>query len=343
MKYSSNAVLALVVWSLTSSEFAVGFTSSRSAWIRKEHHRLDIGSFVGKRLAIFTALNSMAAEKKASTSTTWFPTKATSDVVLNYHSTVKALYLRHVLVETDEMADTALTVLKSSMSTSADPFGDLAKSLSACIYSREEGGKIGWCDNPRFTDPLQDQRNTESVAQSDIDMLIPQKSILEMFDERKPKAGDILRLKSVRGIHLVRVDDVLLASLQAENISLPRRKLKGSGYIPQTSPEFLKPDPITGKKKTYQILTNGCQMNVSDSERLEGELQRIGLEKIVTDDPKKGALNADVILLNTCSIRDHAEQKVYDQLGPVAQRKRKGEEIAVVVAGCVAQQGVLYH
>lgn len=111
-----------------------------------------------------------------------------------------------------------------------------------------------------------------------------------------------------------------------------------TGQILQTSPDFLQPDPVTGKKKTYQILTNGCQMNVSDSERLEGELQNMGLEKIVETNPKRGALNADVVLVNTCSIRDHAEQKLYDQLGPVAARKRKGEDVAVVVAGCVAQQ-----
>eukprot|EP00815_Leptocylindrus_aporus_P003515 CAMPEP_0116071270 /NCGR_PEP_ID=MMETSP0322-20121206/13641_1 /TAXON_ID=163516 /ORGANISM="Leptocylindrus danicus var. apora, Strain B651" /LENGTH=81 /DNA_ID=CAMNT_0003559509 /DNA_START=24 /DNA_END=265 /DNA_ORIENTATION=+ len=64
----------------------------------------------------------------------------------------------------------------------------------------------------------------------------------------------------------------------------------------------------------------------------------MGLEKIVETNPKRGALNADVVLVNTCSIRDHAEQKLYDQLGPVAARKRKGEDVAVVVAGCVAQQ-----
>ena len=48
--------------------------------------------------------------------------------------------------------------------------------------------------------------------------------------------------------------------------------------------------------------------------------------------------DADVVVLNTCSIRDHAEQKVYDALGPHAARKRRGEPVAIVVSGCVAQQ-----
>jgi hypothetical protein len=45
-----------------------------------------------------------------------------------------------------------------------------------------------------------------------------------------------------------------------------------------------------------------------------------------------------VVMFNTCSIRDHAEQKLYDALGPFAARKRKGETLALIVTGCVAQQ-----
>ena len=48
--------------------------------------------------------------------------------------------------------------------------------------------------------------------------------------------------------------------------------------------------------------------------------------------------DANVVILNTCSIRDHAEQKVYSALGPHSRRKREGEPVAIVVAGCVAQQ-----
>jgi len=284
-----------------------------------------------------TCLESTKSKTDADTTAkaAWFPTKATSEDVINYHATVKSLFLRHVLVETDEMANTAMDVLKSNMSHMQDPFGELAQSLSTCVYSREEGGKIGWCDNPLNEKAVKAVVNSNAES---IEVMLPPSSISELFEEKRPKAGDIIRLRSDRGVHLIRVDDVLLAPLKSDVISVPfeRKKLKGSGIVPQAPSDFM-PDPVTGKKKTYQILTNGCQMNVSDSERLEGELHAMGLVK-ADNDPKKGTNKADVVLLNTCSIRDHAEQKLYDQLGPIAARKRKGEEVAVVVAGCVAQQ-----
>ena len=106
------------------------------------------------------------------------------------------------------------------------------------------------------------------------------------------------------------------------------------------------------KQRTYAIQTNGCQMNVADSERLEGILQNeLGLQPINMDESyrpvNKVELNtADVIIFNTCSIRDHAEQKLYDALGPFRARKRQKQvegdtsnsDFALIVTGCVAQQ-----
>ena len=74
-------------------------------------------------------------------------------------------------------------------------------------------------------------------------------------------------------------------------------------------------------------------MNVADSERLAGVLQ-----DQLKMTPASKASEADLVLLNTCSIRDHAEQKVYSYIGPYAKRKRDGEDVTIVVAGCVAQQ-----
>ncbi|KAH8058066.1 N6-isopentenyladenosine methylthiotransferase [Aureococcus anophagefferens] len=84
--------------------------------------------------------------------------------------------------------------------------------------------------------------------------------------------------------------------------------------------------------KTYAMVTMGCQMNAADSERLEGSLRQLGL--VEAPDPKL----ANVVVLNTCSIREHAETKVYSYVGPQAKRKRNGEDVTIVVAGCVAQQ-----
>jgi len=76
----------------------------------------------------------------------------------------------------------------------------------------------------------------------------------------------------------------------------------------------------------------GCQMNAADSERLEGGLLDLGMSEA------PDAKDADVVVLNTCSIREHAETKVYSYVGPQAKRKRNGEDVTIVVAGCVAQQ-----
>eukprot|EP00536_Pseudo-nitzschia_multiseries_P017280 jgi/Psemu1/224359/e_gw1.1468.7.1 len=95
------------------------------------------------------------------------------------------------------------------------------------------------------------------------------------------------------------------------------------------------------KQRTYAIQTNGCQMNVADSERLEGILQdELGLMPIAD---RTEINSADVIIFNTCSIRDHAEQKLYDALGPFRARKRQmksegNSDFALIVTGCVAQQ-----
>ena len=82
----------------------------------------------------------------------------------------------------------------------------------------------------------------------------------------------------------------------------------------------------------YHITTFGCQMNKADSERMAGILENLGLEN--TDNPDQ----ADLILYNTCTIRDNAEQKVYSYLGKQAKRKHQQPDLTLIVAGCVAQQ-----
>ncbi len=84
--------------------------------------------------------------------------------------------------------------------------------------------------------------------------------------------------------------------------------------------------------KKYNIVTFGCQMNKADSERMAGVLENMGFE--AASDPNL----ADLVLYNTCTIRDNAEQKVYSYLGRQAKRKHKQPDLTLVVAGCVAQQ-----
>ncbi|MGK7946905.1 MAG: tRNA (N6-isopentenyl adenosine(37)-C2)-methylthiotransferase MiaB [Microcystaceae cyanobacterium] len=84
--------------------------------------------------------------------------------------------------------------------------------------------------------------------------------------------------------------------------------------------------------RRYHITTFGCQMNKADSERMAGILEEMGLQ--YSDDPNE----ADLILYNTCTIRDNAEQKVYSYLGRQAKRKQEQPDLTLIVAGCVAQQ-----
>jgi tRNA-2-methylthio-N6-dimethylallyladenosine synthase len=91
--------------------------------------------------------------------------------------------------------------------------------------------------------------------------------------------------------------------------------------------------PATAARRgSYWITTFGCQMNKADSERMAGILESMGY-RAGNDEH-----SADLVLYNTCTIRDNAEQKVYSYLGRQAQRKRTNPNLTLVVAGCVAQQ-----
>ncbi len=85
--------------------------------------------------------------------------------------------------------------------------------------------------------------------------------------------------------------------------------------------------------RKYLIETYGCQMNVHDSERMAGLLDQAGYEP-TTDDH-----DADIVLINTCSVRERAEEKLFTRLGELRQMEiQTGHRPLVAVAGCVAQQ-----
>jgi tRNA-2-methylthio-N6-dimethylallyladenosine synthase len=90
-------------------------------------------------------------------------------------------------------------------------------------------------------------------------------------------------------------------------------------------------DPLAGLS-TYRIETWGCQMNEHDSEKMAGILQSFGLT------PALDETDADIILLNTCSIREKAAHKVFTRLGQLRPRKLARPGMILGVCGCVAQQ-----
>src|SRR5579884_1692176 len=91
-------------------------------------------------------------------------------------------------------------------------------------------------------------------------------------------------------------------------------------------------DTPTARKKKLYIETVGCQMNLLDSELVVGKLRNEGYE--LTDDINQ----ADTILYNTCSVRQHAEDKIYSALGRIRRLKERKPELKIGVLGCMAQK-----
>ncbi|MFQ8978531.1 MAG: hypothetical protein ACLR5T_07510 [Veillonella sp.] len=84
--------------------------------------------------------------------------------------------------------------------------------------------------------------------------------------------------------------------------------------------------------KSYYIYTYGCQMNTADSERLSHQLESVGYT------PTEDVETADLILLNTCAVRENAETKVYGRIGELMRLKRKNKNLILAVTGCMAQK-----
>ncbi|MEN9620448.1 MAG: methylase of isopentenylated derivative in tRNA [Actinomycetota bacterium] len=91
-------------------------------------------------------------------------------------------------------------------------------------------------------------------------------------------------------------------------------------------------DAVRGDRpRTYEVRTFGCQMNVHDSERLSGSLEAAGYVKAVDG-------QADVVVINTCAVRENADNKLYGTLGHLASIKREHEGMQIAVGGCLAQK-----
>ncbi|MFJ6674114.1 tRNA (N6-isopentenyl adenosine(37)-C2)-methylthiotransferase MiaB [Actinosynnema sp. NPDC091369] len=84
--------------------------------------------------------------------------------------------------------------------------------------------------------------------------------------------------------------------------------------------------------RSYQIRTFGCQMNVHDSERLAGMLEDAGYT------PAEGDVTPDVVVFNTCAVRENADNKLYGTLGHLAPAKSANPDMQIAVGGCLAQK-----
>jgi len=87
-----------------------------------------------------------------------------------------------------------------------------------------------------------------------------------------------------------------------------------------------------GKDKTYYVKTYGCQMNEHDSENIKAMLEELGFS------PVDDYLNADLVILNTCSIRENAHNKAFGMLGRLKHLKETKKDLIVGLCGCMAQE-----
>jgi Uncharacterized protein family UPF0004/Radical SAM superfamily len=270
--------------------------------------------------------------------TTVYPTQRGSTVdsrqiVAAGRSHLTAVLVSHCLFATVDLAEESLLRLR----TAETDFETLASTVSACTETRQEKGSVGWINIPgsqTSTAVSISNTTTEFVVSDDsectaepfadtnehLDGILPPEA-RETLVRMVTKPGDVVMIESKRGYHLIQIVDVM-ADVRQMAVS---RKRKHS----------LRRDLFSGDV-TYKLETMGCQMNTADSERMEGQLLNLGIR------PHQGSVketrDPDIVVLNTCSIRDHAEQKVYSYMGPYAKRKREGDNVTIVVAGCVAQQ-----
>lgn len=88
---------------------------------------------------------------------------------------------------------------------------------------------------------------------------------------------------------------------------------------------------VEARPRTYEVRTYGCQMNVHDSERLSGSLQAAGYTAA-------DGVQADVVVINTCAVRENADNRLYGNLGQLAGIKREHPGMQIAVGGCLAQK-----
>ncbi|WP_197381103.1 tRNA (N6-isopentenyl adenosine(37)-C2)-methylthiotransferase MiaB [Mycolicibacterium mengxianglii] len=101
---------------------------------------------------------------------------------------------------------------------------------------------------------------------------------------------------------------------------------------PATSAAPASPAVPAGRPRTYQVRTYGCQMNVHDSERLAGLLESAGYLRAAD------GTDADVVVFNTCAVRENADNKLYGNLSHLAPRKNSEPDMQIAVGGCLAQK-----
>ena len=103
-----------------------------------------------------------------------------------------------------------------------------------------------------------------------------------------------------------------------------------ANFADYATPTAITPDSVAGR--TYEVRTFGCQMNVHDSERLSGLLEDAGYQPVVAGD------TPDLIVFNTCAVRENADMRLYGTLGSLRSVKERHPGMQIAVGGCLAQK-----
>ena len=112
----------------------------------------------------------------------------------------------------------------------------------------------------------------------------------------------------------------MLAQNDLENINIPVEEPDRQAYFISCLNDIIHAGTLDkGRKLTYNIQTFGCQMNARDSEKLSGILSDIGYEETDTEE-------ADLVLFNTCTVRENANDKLYGRLGQLKRIKEKNKD-----------------
>lgn len=202
---------------------------------------------------------------------------------------------------------------------------EMAQLLSSCAETRDTGGDTGWIQ-VTADGRIDAERNRVLNEHVPDGAFALNEEFLKHVLEARP--GELQTAKLSYGWEVFVLTDV-------QHAINPTRigNCRGKGYPLNHNMKRTSPKKPIIEPNSYFIQTFGCQMNALDSERIAAELQRAGYH--ATNKAEASA----IYVLNTCALRDHAEQKVYSYLGPHAQRKWDvPEEVTLVVAGCVAQQ-----
>lgn len=105
-------------------------------------------------------------------------------------------------------------------------------------------------------------------------------------------------------------------------------------YIAKAKAILQKKEKALGRKLTCCVTTFGCQMNARDSEKLSGILKEVGYEEIESE-------KADLVIYNTCTVRDNANQRVYGRLGALNGYKHKNPNMRICLCGCMMQENAV--